>query len=464
MSRWPGGLINKTPVTPTGPLQTGTAPGVWSMADAAYWTKQGLWPTAGNVGGYFGAFTETGGNPQLLSVDVDSAGNVYLSGAATTGGGGGYDAVVIKLSKTFDLTWQKRIGRTSTDQFYAVSVTSAGNVVASGRSYASPAYAGLTSQYDSSGTLSWQRTATDGSYDINVVASVADGSGNIYTAASETSTSSGLPFGKLRKINSSGTQSWAVGIGPSGSAYNSPIAVKLTSAGSPFVLYRSRNGSSQFVDYGVTYDPSTGSVTASYVILRYGTSPIGADGVLDASDNVISVATDTNASQNRGQVMKVNSSGTFQWGWYSTTNQTDFYSVDVDSSGNVYVLGRVDLGGGVYSPIVYKFNSSGTFQWARTFSVGAAVTPTKIKVSGSKLYFTFYKSSVNCYVISYLTDGTVTGTYGGVTIATASNTLTSMPTQSSSSVSSSGAVTIGLATSTLTEYTNTFTLSATAIG
>jgi hypothetical protein len=48
-NRWPGGLIRKTPVTPNGPGQNKAASGVWSLADAAYWTKQGLWPTAGVI-------------------------------------------------------------------------------------------------------------------------------------------------------------------------------------------------------------------------------------------------------------------------------------------------------------------------------------------------------------------------------------------------------------------------------
>jgi hypothetical protein len=38
--KWPGGLIRKTPVTPT----TSSAPGMWTLAEASYWTKQGLWP------------------------------------------------------------------------------------------------------------------------------------------------------------------------------------------------------------------------------------------------------------------------------------------------------------------------------------------------------------------------------------------------------------------------------------
>ena len=48
MSRYPGGLIRKTPVTPAGPFQNGAASGVWTLAEASFWTKQGLWPIAGN--------------------------------------------------------------------------------------------------------------------------------------------------------------------------------------------------------------------------------------------------------------------------------------------------------------------------------------------------------------------------------------------------------------------------------
>lgn len=43
--RWPGGIITKTPVTPTGPSMTGSAPGVWTLEQAMYWQRQGLWPT-----------------------------------------------------------------------------------------------------------------------------------------------------------------------------------------------------------------------------------------------------------------------------------------------------------------------------------------------------------------------------------------------------------------------------------
>jgi hypothetical protein len=80
-NRWPGGIIRKTPVTPTGPLQTGAASGVWSLADAAYWTKQGLWPTAGRADGTFAIIAlgqNTARNKYTYSGDVVSTG-----GAAT---------------------------------------------------------------------------------------------------------------------------------------------------------------------------------------------------------------------------------------------------------------------------------------------------------------------------------------------------------------------------------------------
>lgn len=47
--KWPGGIITPTPATPTGPYQDGTAKGIWTISQMAYWAKQGLWPTAGLV-------------------------------------------------------------------------------------------------------------------------------------------------------------------------------------------------------------------------------------------------------------------------------------------------------------------------------------------------------------------------------------------------------------------------------
>jgi hypothetical protein len=46
--QYPGGIISKTPVTPSGPYATSTASGIWTLDQQAYWQKLGQWPTAGN--------------------------------------------------------------------------------------------------------------------------------------------------------------------------------------------------------------------------------------------------------------------------------------------------------------------------------------------------------------------------------------------------------------------------------
>ena len=49
IQNWPGGVISKTPPTPSGPYETSTAPGVWTLKQATDYIKQGNWPTAGNI-------------------------------------------------------------------------------------------------------------------------------------------------------------------------------------------------------------------------------------------------------------------------------------------------------------------------------------------------------------------------------------------------------------------------------
>jgi hypothetical protein len=47
--QYPGGIISKTAPLPTGPYETGTAPGVWTLDQQAAFVKQGIWPIAGNA-------------------------------------------------------------------------------------------------------------------------------------------------------------------------------------------------------------------------------------------------------------------------------------------------------------------------------------------------------------------------------------------------------------------------------
>jgi len=69
--QYPGGLITKNPVTPSGPFANSTAPGIWTLEQQAYWQKLGQWPTAGNTANYiedvFSTYLYTG-NGTLQSI------------------------------------------------------------------------------------------------------------------------------------------------------------------------------------------------------------------------------------------------------------------------------------------------------------------------------------------------------------------------------------------------------------
>ena len=78
MSReWPAGIIRKTPITPTGPYQDGTAPGVWTLDQMNYWLKQNLWPIAGNnfERGLFAGGDNAGYSNVISYITITTTGN-----------------------------------------------------------------------------------------------------------------------------------------------------------------------------------------------------------------------------------------------------------------------------------------------------------------------------------------------------------------------------------------------------
>jgi hypothetical protein len=47
--QYPGGLITKSPVVPSGPYEDSSASGIWTLDQQAYWRKLNQWPIAGSV-------------------------------------------------------------------------------------------------------------------------------------------------------------------------------------------------------------------------------------------------------------------------------------------------------------------------------------------------------------------------------------------------------------------------------
>ena len=85
-TRYPGGVITKTPVVPAGPYENGTAPGIWTLDQQLQAQKAGIWPTAGNVDpsqfieNIFSTYLYTGtGATQTITNGIDLSGKGGLT-------------------------------------------------------------------------------------------------------------------------------------------------------------------------------------------------------------------------------------------------------------------------------------------------------------------------------------------------------------------------------------------------
>ena len=100
------------------------------------------------------------------------------------------------------------------------------------------------------------------------------------------------------------------------------------------------------------------------------------DIVIDSSDNVYitgAIYDPSSTSYPHGMIVKLNSSGALQWSKIFGNNEGSVhyevnYSVDVDSSGNVYTVGYTQTASSpvaIYQPYIIKYNASGTVQWSK---------------------------------------------------------------------------------------------------
>ena len=162
------------------------------------------------------------------------------------------------------------------------------------------------------------------------------------TSSSSPITVSGLTASTAYTFKVKGTNSTATG--PESAASNSATPIS--------VLYSSAIWDNQNTGLG------NGVTTFQLEPLKH---------TVDSSGNTATVgfrAGNLGAYDGKGYVTYRNSSGTRVWTAY-VSDVTYLSGAEFDSSGNLYVVGRIVSGGGV----IVKYNSSGTLQWQRKFEV-----------------------------------------------------------------------------------------------
>jgi hypothetical protein len=133
---------------------------VWTLDEAAFWTKQGLWPTAGNVApiAVFSPGSGVGGSGVMMFVNLASTGSTSTFGNYTVGGSNPPNTSATSSSiRGLFAGPQLDSGRANT--IYYITIASAGDAVSFGD---------LTlARYDTVGMSNATRSVTGGGYAVD---------------------------------------------------------------------------------------------------------------------------------------------------------------------------------------------------------------------------------------------------------------------------------------------------------
>ncbi len=323
------------------------------------------------------------------SVAVDSSGNIYASGSIDGNNifdlgnsvtvKGAYETsnvILVKYDSSGNAQWAKSVvSGSSSSNFNSVVVDNSGNIYASGSIAGSNIFDfgnSVTVQgtykydnvvlvkYDSNGNTKWAKSVVSGSGHSNFNSVAVDSSGNIYASGyidgnnifdfgnDVTVTASYRDSIVLVKYDSSGNAQWAKSV-------------------------VSGSGNSSFTSVAIDND---GNIYASGYI--EGTK------ALDFGNGVIvrGAYNGDNGNVSNIVLVKYDSSGNAQWAKsvVSGSSYSNFNSVAVDSSGNIYASGYIygnnifDFGNGVTvkgayesgNIVLVKYDSSGNPKWARS--------------------------------------------------------------------------------------------------
>jgi len=305
---------------------------------------------------------------------IDSSGNMYVTGK-TLIGGGFYHIVTVKYNSSGVRQWIAKFtnGNLWNNEGVAVQVDSAGNVYVSGTTRLSAGqFDIILIKYNSNGVQQWLKQFNGtGSFDDFVTGSVLDGKGNIYLSGYSFGTGSGYDY-LLLKYNSAGTLIWSrTWNGPSNSD-DYARGISLTSDGKIILSGSSYSSVTRNDFVTIKYDTS-GSVMWN----RNYNAPASLDDVfsflrLDPSDNVyITGKSKGTGIGNDYATVKYNSSGTLQWSMrYDGPSANDDIpvSLDIDNSGNVYVTGYSFSSSSLQDYLTVKYNSGGAQQWVKNYN------------------------------------------------------------------------------------------------
>lgn len=141
---------------------------------------------------------------------------------------------------------------------------------------------------------------------------------------------------------------------------------------------------------------------------------ISGDGIdLDSSGNVYVVGDYSDSTLNNGGLLtaKYNSAGNFQWGkvLYGLVNGKG-RGIGVDSNGNIYSAGYSNSASASDDAILAKYNANGVLQWQRSLATAGAIADNYYSIgfdSDNNIYVCGYGNNFNALIVKYNSAGTL---------------------------------------------------------
>lgn len=190
----------------------------------------------------------------ISTVTVDTSGNVYVADNSSGLAVGKFDASGTAL-------WHYNVNNINS---YPTGITldSSGNPVVTGAFYAAPEYNAFVMKVNANGTLAWGRTLVEPSgFQNNANAVSCDASDNVYFTG--TQSQNNVPALLVAKYNSSGTLQWQRSM--TNSTWNG-AGYAVSSPGTSFVYVAGRRRSNAGAGSMLGKLPSDGSKTGSYTV------------------------------------------------------------------------------------------------------------------------------------------------------------------------------------------------------